>query len=43
VLGCKISGFCQGVDEVLTLVGCYVAYVVICLPKFQDSLMIPSQ
>jgi len=37
VLGCKISSFCQGVDEVLTLVGCYVAYVVSCLPKISGQ------
>lgn len=34
VLACEISVFRRGVDEVVALLGCYVAYVGSCLPKF---------
>jgi hypothetical protein len=43
VLGCKTSHFQHGVDDVFTLVGCYVACAGSCLAEIQDSLSVPSQ
>ena len=42
VIHCKISGFHHSVDEVLTLLGCYVVYVGSCLLTFQESLLVLS-
>jgi len=37
-LVCEFSGLGRGVGEVFALLGCYVAYVVSCLPTFQNSV-----
>jgi len=42
VIHFKISGFHHSVDEVFTLLGCYIVYVDSCLLTFQDSLLVPS-
>jgi hypothetical protein len=39
---CEVSDLSYRVAKVLSLLGCYVAYVGTCLPTFRDSVSVPS-